>query len=38
MLTNQGLRGLFRERSWKGVFPMPVDPVSGFFVIFTERY
>jgi hypothetical protein len=26
MLTNQGLRALFRERFWKGVFPVPVGP------------
>ena len=29
MLTNQRLRGLFRERFWKGVFPMPVGPGIG---------
>lgn len=29
MLTNQGLRGLFCERFWKDVFPVPVGPGIG---------
>ena len=29
MLTNQGLRALFHERFWKGVFPVPVNTGIG---------